>query len=511
MHRLEKELYAHIQKSPEIFNFLVECSLDGFWYWDLENPAQEWMSPKLWQTLGYDPNTKQHLVSEWQDIINQDDLKLAMENFEKHKADPTYPYDQIVRYTHATGKTIWIRCRGLIIRDENDKPVRMVGSHTDITEIKESERRAIEALEAREQFFARMSHEIRTPLFGILGIAGTLKSAVVNDKIAQDISTILSCGEQLQSLLNDILTLAKLDAEKLSTSIEVVDLASVFSHIHELYSAAADDKQLALEVETDNVTGMFVKTDKVRLTQVLSNLVSNAIKYTKTGSVKVQAKFEREECTISVIDTGVGIKDVDAIFNAYTQEDTSYEGMVSGSGLGLEVVSQLCELLNYDLSFNSEVDVGTQVTISMAAVQAQTPSAEQEKVSEPLPELSISRTLIVDDNALNQVITTKMLSSICPDIEKASDGYEALQVISKSPPFDLILLDINMPKMNGYEVLALINTMSLDTQPYIIMLSADAFEATQQKCLELGADGYLTKPFTQQELTEALSTMPVSK
>ncbi|KZN44230.1 PAS domain-containing hybrid sensor histidine kinase/response regulator [Pseudoalteromonas luteoviolacea] len=511
MHRLEKELYAQIKKSPEIFNFMVECSLDGFWYWDLENPTQEWMSPKLWQTLGYDPSTKQHLVSEWQHIINQDDLRLAMDNFEMHKADPSHPYDQIVRYTHATGKTIWIRCRGLIIRDDQGKSIRMVGSHTDITEIKESERRAIEALEAREQFFARMSHEIRTPLFGILGIAGTLKRAVGNDKIAQDISTILSCGEQLQSLLNDILTLTKLDAEKLSTSIEVVDLENVFAHIKELYNAAAEGKKLKLKAATNKVSGMFVKTDKVRLTQVLSNLVSNAIKYTKTGSVEVRADFHEDTCTISVIDTGVGIKDIEAIFKAYTQEDTSYEGMVSGSGLGLEVVSQLCELLNYDLNFSSEVDVGTHVTISMPATQVHTHQAEQPTATESPLELCIPRTLIVDDNALNQVITSKMLTPFCGQIEKASDGYEALQVISKSPPFNLILLDINMPKMNGYEVLALINTISLDSHPHIIMLSADAFEATQQKCQELGAKGYLTKPFTQQELLEALSDMPHSQ
>ncbi|MBQ4839725.1 MULTISPECIES: hybrid sensor histidine kinase/response regulator [Pseudoalteromonas] len=504
MHRLEKELYAKLQKHPEIFNFVAGSALDGFWYWDLENPEEEWMSPKLWQTLGYDPKTKKHEVSEWQNIINQDDLKLALENFEKHKADPSYPYDQVVRYTHATGKTIWIRCRGLIIRDDNNHPIRMIGAHIDITEIKESERRAIEALEAREQFFARMSHEIRTPLFGILGIAGTLKSAVNNEKIAQDISTILSCGEQLQSLLNDILTLAKLDAEKLSTSIEKVALDNVFSHIRELYDAAAKEKSLTLEIDTNNAQHVFVKTDKVRLTQVLSNLVSNAIKYTKSGSVTLSATLKAHTCTISVIDTGIGIKDVDTIFQAYKQEVSSYEGMVSGSGLGLEVVAQLCELLNYQLKFESQLGVGTQVNITMPADKLP-PQHGPEPTQSELNMPTIERVLVVDDNALNLVITNKMLAAFCTTIEQASDGYEALQVINTSEQFDLILLDINMPKMNGYEVLALLNTMSLTNSTRIIMLSADAYEATQQKCLELGADGYLTKPFTQQDLMAALT------
>ncbi|MDK1290597.1 PAS domain-containing hybrid sensor histidine kinase/response regulator [Pseudoalteromonas umbrosa] len=505
MHRLEKELYAKLKEHPEIFDFVVESSLDGLWYWDLDNPEQEWMSPKLWQTLGYDPNTKKHEVSEWHKIINQDDLQQALENFEKHKADPSHPYDQVVRYTHATGKTIWIRCKGLIIREPDGHPTRMIGSHIDITEFKESERRAIEELEAREQFFARMSHEIRTPLFGILGIAGTLKSAVGNEKIAQDISTILSCGEQLQSLLNDILTLSKLDAEKLSTSIEKVSLDNVFSHIHELYDAAANEKQLTLNVETHNLTHVYVKTDKVRLTQVLSNLVSNAIKYTKSGSVTISAAITAHTCTVSVIDTGVGIKDVDAIFQAYTQEDNSYEGMVSGSGLGLEVVSQLCELLDYQLTFESQLGAGTQVSISMP-VEIIRQHSEPEPITTKVHIPDINRVLVVDDNALNLVITNKMLSTFCTDIKQAADGYEALQVINNSPPFDLILLDINMPKMNGYEVLALLKTMSISESTRIIMLSADAYEATQQKCLELGANGYLTKPFNQQELMEALAT-----
>lgn len=506
MHRLEQELYAKLKEHPEIFDFVIESSLDGLWYWDLDNPEQEWMSPKLWQTLGYDPKNKKHEVSEWHKIINQDDLKLALDNFEKHKADPNHPYDQVVRYTHATGKTIWIRCKGLILRNDDGHPARMIGSHIDITEFKESERRAIEALEAREQFFARMSHEIRTPLFGILGIAGTLKNAIGNEKIAQDISTILSCGEQLQSLLNDILTLAKLDAEKLSTSIEKVALDNVFSHIHELYDAAATEKELDLNVDTDNIKHVYVKTDKVRLTQVLSNLVSNAIKYTKSGSVTVKALVQNQTCTLFVTDTGVGIKDVDAIFQAYAQEDNSYEGMVSGSGLGLEVVSQLCELLDYQLKFESALGVGTQVSISMPADKIQPQSEEPEPTTPKLNTPTIDRVLVVDDNALNLVITHKMLNTFCNTIEQASDGYEALQVINSSPPFDLILLDINMPKMNGYEVLALLTTMSMSESTRIIMLSADAYEATQQKCLELGADGYLTKPFTQQELIEALSS-----
>lgn len=130
---LKKELFAQVQQDSLIFEFIQEGVLDGVWYWDLLEPENEWMSPKFWQTFGYDPRTKRHLASEWQDMIFEEDLKVAIRNFERHIADPTYPYDQVVRYKHKDGSTVWVRCRGLAIHDETGRAVRMVGAHTDVT------------------------------------------------------------------------------------------------------------------------------------------------------------------------------------------------------------------------------------------------------------------------------------------------------------------------------------------------------------------------------------------
>ena len=137
---LKKELYELINADTNIFEFIQSGSLDGIWYWDLDNPENEWMSPKFWETLGYNPDEKKHLANEWQDIIYQEDLKLAIENLEKHCANPNHPYDQIVRYKHINGSTIWIRCRGLAIRDKNGTARRMLGAHLDITSLKETEK-----------------------------------------------------------------------------------------------------------------------------------------------------------------------------------------------------------------------------------------------------------------------------------------------------------------------------------------------------------------------------------
>ena len=150
---LKIELYNLLNNEASIFEFIQSGSLDGIWYWDLESPENEWMSPKFWETLGYDSDEKKHLASEWQDIIFQEDLKLAIENFKKHCADPNYPYDQIVRYKHKKGSTVWIRCRGLAIRDKTGKAIRMLGAHTDITDLKETEKEISRLTKEYEKVF----------------------------------------------------------------------------------------------------------------------------------------------------------------------------------------------------------------------------------------------------------------------------------------------------------------------------------------------------------------------
>ncbi len=159
---LKKELYDLIQSDHQIFDFLQSGSLDGVWYWDLENIENEWMSPKFWETLGYNPEEMKHKSSEWQDIIFDEDLKKATDNFMKHCEDPTHPYDQIVRYKHKNGSTIWIRCRGLAIRDKTSKPIRMLGAHTDITQIKLLEEKLLENIHLNDLVSTATSSGIYT-------------------------------------------------------------------------------------------------------------------------------------------------------------------------------------------------------------------------------------------------------------------------------------------------------------------------------------------------------------
>lgn len=165
-HYLKQELYNLMQSDSFLFEFLQEGSLDGLWYWDLENQENEWMSPRFWQTLGYDPNEKKHLAKEWQDLIHPDDLEIAIQNFIRHSEDPSHPYDQVVRYRHKNGSTVWIRCRGIVIRDSHGKPVRMLGAHTDITKQKQAE----EKLRQKTRDLERLNKKLRSELKILIGI-----------------------------------------------------------------------------------------------------------------------------------------------------------------------------------------------------------------------------------------------------------------------------------------------------------------------------------------------------
>ena len=175
-HYLEKELYELIQKDVQIFQIFQDGSLYGIWYWDLEKPEHEWLSPRFWKILGYNPREMKHLASEWQDLINQDDLQVALDNFKKHCEDANHPYDQVVRYTAKDGSTVWVRCRGMAIRDKEGKPIRMLGAHTDLTPLKRTE----EELRKRTAELEDALAHIKT-LRGFLPICSMCKK-ILDDK-----------------------------------------------------------------------------------------------------------------------------------------------------------------------------------------------------------------------------------------------------------------------------------------------------------------------------------------
>ena len=324
----------------------------------------------------------------------------------------------------------------------------------------------------------------------------------------ESLATISACGEQLLTLLNDLLTLSKLNDDKLSVSVEPVPVNEIINYVANLYQARAHAKGLEFKVSgPKRIEQLAIQTDKIRMAQVISNLVNNAIKFTSSGFVELKVTTQEQTILISVIDTGRGIDDVDLVFKPYQQEQQSREDE-AGTGLGLEIVNRLCSELGHDLDVQSTVGSGTSVTISCPLTlreRSTVVSASAQDESQAEKQLQFGKVLVVDDNEINREIANSMLQGHCSHIDLAADGREALAFSILNKDYDFILMDLNMPVKDGYrastEILGLTN---LKKEPTIIAVSADAFDETIEACKQVGMHHHLKKPFTKRHLLKAI-------
>jgi PAS domain S-box-containing protein len=286
-HYLKRELYARVAENNAIFEFLQGGSLDGIWYWDLENPKHEWMSPRFWETLGYDPLEKEHLSSEWQDLIHPDDLELALDNFNKHFSDPNHPFDQVVRYRHNDGSTVWVRCRGLMIRDDDGKPVRMLGAHSELTALKRSEEQLVQSNSELEAFSYSVSHDLRAPLRRMNGFSRALMQGhadKLDDEGRHYLERICAGAEQMGRLIDSLLDLSRITQHQLSPGC--VDVRAILLQIAAELRATESERDVEFIWPNEAV----VVGDEKLLRVALQNLIGNAWKF--TARLKKPARIE---------------------------------------------------------------------------------------------------------------------------------------------------------------------------------------------------------------------------
>ena len=340
---LKKELYDLVQSDSTIFDFLQSGSLDGIWYWDLQNPANEWMSPQFWRVLGHDPKDKKHLADEWQDLIHPEDLKVALDNFEKHCADPGHPYDQIVRYLHSDGSTVWVRCRGMAIRDKSGKPVRMLGAHTDLTRQKQAEEQLKASLKEKETLLQEVHHRVKNNMQVISSLlklqANTIEDSQIKDVLKESQGRIFAMSAVHETLHG-------------SENLSEIDLKSYLSKIttsvFQTYSI--DHFKAKLKSDIDNVPISINHAYPLGL--IINELISNSLKYAfpdeREGEITVSMKKLHQELELIVKDDGIGIPD---------EIDWS-----KSSTLGLKLVRTLVEN-QLDGSIDMESNSGTKFTI----------------------------------------------------------------------------------------------------------------------------------------------------
>lgn len=381
------------------------------------------------------------------------------------------------------------------------------------TALSDALERAEESTRLKSEFLANMSHEIRTPLNGVIGMAQVLSHSELTDQQAEHVSIIQESSSNLLSLLNDILDLSKVEAGKIAISPVEADFRHKLNRLYELYAPAAREKGLDLRVACSPNIPSRLLFDPVRVRQCVGNLVSNAIKFTKSGQVLVAATStqigDEYEIKIHVSDTGIGIppQKLTHIFEAFQQADGSTTRNFGGTGLGLTITRNLAKLMGGDLSVTSEVGRGSIFTLTFttktAVPIAQTNDRRPTGIAKPSAanrRMSGQKILVVDDNIVNRQVAKSILEIYGLEIETADDGIDAVEKLQDTP-FDLVLMDIHMPRMDGVRAVERIRSGDgLNVSTPIIALTADAMSGDREKYLAKNMNGYVSKPINEREL-----------
>lgn len=376
-------------------------------------------------------------------------------------------------------------------------------------EVEQARETAVRASQLKSEFLANMSHEIRTPLNGVLGTGELLGQTDLTATQVRYLNTILSCGEGLLRILDDVLDVSKIEAGKLELSIEPFDLADCVRSACGIHHAQAKRHRIDLEVEIDPTVKPAYLGDSIRVRQIVANVTSNAIKFTANGGVYVQLVEGMRPGYVSLIvrDTGIGIATdrIEAIFESFTQADGSTARQYGGSGLGLTIVKSLVDLMGGVIELESELSVGTTVKIHLPLL------ATDEAVRSRSDELSGMkaalglRILLVEDNAINQMVAREALVQMGCEVIVSESGEAALEQFIPGK-FRVVLLDIQMPGMDGFETARRLRAMEAGTghRCAIIALSAHAMESAKIQSLESGMDDHLAKPMRQRDLREVI-------
>ena len=377
-------------------------------------------------------------------------------------------------------------------------------------ELKRALGEAEAASAAKSAFLANMSHELRTPLNGVLGMARSLSDQITEPAQADKLDVITQSGELLLGVLNDVLDLSKIEAGRMEIRAEQVSPGDLVTKTCALFQPAAAQKGLDLSCRLDALPDL-VRTDGVRLRQILSNLVANAVKFTEAGSVTVSAHARRDgeawRFSIIVEDTGCGIsRQAQArLFERFSQVDGTHARKHGGAGLGLVIARELARHMGGDVTADSVLGEGSQFTFTFTARPATAEDAREhgDPGAQALAGLNV---LLVDDNEVNRLVARAFIEPFGARVTEAAGGAEALTCFNEQR-FDLVLLDAHMPGMNGLEVLAALRARKGGLDVPVIALTADALAGDEQRYLSAGMDGYVAKPVDKSTLIETCARL----
>jgi PAS domain S-box-containing protein len=550
-----KQADAALRESEERFRRAFEDAPIGMALVNLEG---RWLRVNrvLCGIVGY--SEAELLATDFQAITHPDDLDADLNHVRDMLAGRIRTYEMEKRYFHKQGSVVHIWLSVSLVRDDHGRPLYFVSEIQDITERKRFEaelKRAKEATEtantnlaqinrqleeaiaranemtlaaessnhAKGAFLAAMSHEIRTPMNGVIGFTSLLLDSPLSDEQRDQVETIRNCGETLLTLINDILDFSKIEAQKLVLEQSPFELRPCLEECVKLLLPKAAEKNLRLELTTDSRLPDKIVGDAGRVRQVILNFLGNAVKFTQSGSVTLEARLLERTATdamleIKVRDTGMGISEdnLGRLFQAFDQADPSIARKYGGSGLGLAISKRLAEAMGGELAVESKQGAGATFCFRWRAdiVQGQparppgtgfdTTTFTADTTKPMLSPRKPLRVLVAEDNRVNQRVLLAQLNRLGYRADAVADGTEVLKLL-EGREYDAILMDVQMPDMDGYETTRRIRQRPVGKrQPYIVAVTANAMRGDAELCLNAGMNGYISKPVRVEELAEAL-------
>jgi len=524
----------------QILESVIESDITGYWDWRIDQ-GEVYLSPAWRRMLGLVPDGPQGTLHDWARLMDPRDRRALFEAFKEYasQANPSQTFAHEMRMVHQDGTTVWVICAGRIIeRSPSGAPLRMVGCHIDITRGKQAEaemvaaqKKAEAASAAKSDFLANMSHEIRTPMTAILGYADLLdgESGYGDDpkRSAEAFRAIRSNASHLLTIINDILDVSKIEAGQMAVESIATQPTQIVEEVASLVRPRAKDKGVSVHVCYDTPIPLQISCDPTRLRQILLNLCGNAIKFTEKGSVSIHVGCDADDQAMwfSVVDTGIGMTEEQrehiARFEAFSQADTSTTRKYGGSGLGLRISNSLAKMLGGGIDLKSQLGIGSKFTLTIATgdlqgVEMHEPdsikslllaqsdeNADEAKTSEVEKPLLGLRILLAEDGVDNQRLIAFHLRGAGAEVDIQSNGrlaVDAMHSTTTNSPFDLVLMDMQMPELDGYSATGRLRQEG--HQLPIIALTAHAMDGDRQRCLDAGCDDYLTKPIDKSKLIE---------
>ncbi|WP_304175485.1 ATP-binding protein [Phenylobacterium aquaticum] len=476
--------------------------------YDMDYEREELFKAGLEERFFGEEKTFEELNRDVWSTIHPEDRPIAKAAWKRYLTAGE-PYAPEYRINRADGREVWVVSTCQLVTDDEGRPIRLIGALQNITARKVAERALVQAKEdaeaanrAKSTFLATMSHEIRTPLNGVLGMAQAMAADSLSEVQRERLDVIHQSGETLLAILNDVLDLSKIEAGKLELEEAEFDISELARGAHGAFTAIAQRKGLDFGLTVDpNARGIYLG-DSTRVRQILYNLVSNALKFTERGQVKVSVERTQDMLRLAVSDSGIGIaRDrLQSLFQKFEQADASTTRRYGGTGLGLSICRELVQLMGGSIAVDSIPGRGTifRVSLPLERLTAETEPVASRAASQPVgaaPELQL-RVLAAEDNAVNQLVLKTLLGQVGIEPLIVDNGLKAVEAWAREP-WDVVLMDVQMPEMDGPTATAQIRAReAAEGRPRtpIVALTANAMAHQIAEYKAAGMDGFVAKP-----------------